>query len=278
MSVLGVAFFVAALALCFVEAPRLRRALAAAGAAWALALIAVQGLVVGAWCKLCMIADPAAVAYAIAVLAGAASLRFSLARGLAMLPALLATLGVLALWTHAPPPLPPPPSAVPAFVQAAQTPGAATVVEIVDFECPFCRRMQDRLTAAIAKARPPVRVIRKMLPLSSHRHAMPAALAYCCADAQGKGEAMATALFAAPPDELDAEGCEKLAAQVGCDLERYRQEMPKAKARVAAEMAEARAAGVHSLPTLFIAGERITGAGKSSEELTALLDRAAGDR
>lgn len=275
MPVLGVAFFLAALALCFVEAPRLRRTLAIAGAAWALALIAVQGLAIGVWCKLCLIADPAAVAYAVAVLAGATTLRFSIARGLAMLPALLATLGVLALWTHAPPPPPPPASAaVPAFVQAAQVPGAATVVEVVDFECPFCRRMQHQLTAAIAKARPPVHVVRKMLPLRIHPHAMPAALAYCCADAQGKGEAMAAALFAAPPDELDAEGCEKLAAQVGCDLERYHQDMPRAEARVAADTAEVRAAGVHSLPTLFIAGERITGAGKSAEELTALLDRA----
>jgi protein-disulfide isomerase/uncharacterized membrane protein len=273
MPVLGVAFFLAAVALCFVEAPRLRRALAIAGAAWALALIAVQGLVLGAWCKLCMIADPAAVAYAIAVLAGATALRLTIARGLATPPALLAILGVLALWTHTPPPPPPPSDGVPAFVQAAQVPGTATVVEVVDFECPFCRRMQDRLTAAIAKATPPVRVVRKMLPLRSHPHAMPAALAYCCADAQGKGEAMAAALFAAPPDELDAAGCEKLAAQVGCDLERYHQDMPRAEARVAAEMAEARAAGVHSLPTLFIAGERITGAGKSAEELTALLDR-----
>jgi predicted DsbA family dithiol-disulfide isomerase len=135
--------------------------------------------------------------------------------------------------------------------------------------------MQDRLEAAIAQARKPVRLVRKMMPLRSHPHAMPAALAYCCADAQGKGEAMAAALFAAPPDQLTTEGCEKLAASVGCDLERYRRDLPGAEARVAAETAEVRAAGVHSLPTLFIAGERIVGASRSAEELTALLDRAA---
>jgi predicted DsbA family dithiol-disulfide isomerase len=121
-------------------------------------------------------------------------------------------------------------------------------------------------------------VVRKMMPLDIHAHARSAALAYCCADAQGKGDAMAEALFAAPPDELSPAGCEQLAARVGCDLERYRRELPQAEARVAAETAEASAAGIHALPTLFIGGERVVGAGKSTEELTALLDQAVAAR
>jgi uncharacterized membrane protein/predicted DsbA family dithiol-disulfide isomerase len=293
MPVLGIAFYAAALGLGFVDTPRaarLRRGLAVAGAGWAIFLIVLQASVIGAWCKLCMVADPAAIGYAVLVFAGATALRPTLARGLAVIPAVGAAVALLALITHDPSPAPDPgPSgspgpaalgaagsaqpAVPAFVTQAQIPGAATVVEVVDFECPFCRRMQDRLAAAIAQATGPVHVVRKMLPLTMHPHAMPAALAYCCADAQGKGDAMAAALFAAKPDELSAEGCEKIAASVGCDLDRYRADLPGALARVAAEMAEARAAGIHSLPTVFIAGERIVGARKSTEELTALLDR-----
>ena len=274
LPVLGVAFYLAALALGFIDAPRLRRALAISGALSAVLFIGLQAFVIDAWCKLCMVADPAAIGYAIAVFAGATTLRFTVARGLAALPATLAVVGVMALWTrHAPPPMLP--EGTPAFVERAQVPGAATVVEIVDFECPFCRRLQARLVTATAQARTPVRVVRKMFPLPNHAHAMPAALAYCCADAQGKGDAMAEALFAAPPDDLTPEGCEKLAASVGCDLERYRRDLPEAEARVAAETAEARAAGVHSLPTLFIGGERVVGAGKSTEELTAILERAA---
>ena len=71
MPVLGVAYFALAIALVFVERPRLRRALALAGAAWATALIAVQAFAIHAWCKLCLIADPAAIGYALAVIAGA---------------------------------------------------------------------------------------------------------------------------------------------------------------------------------------------------------------
>lgn len=276
MPVLGLAFFTAALALGFVHAPRLRRALAIAGALWAVALIAVQAFAIGAWCKLCLIADPAAIGYALAVLAGAGTVRLSAARGVAAASAAAAAIAGLALWTRAEPLAAPPPSSnLPAFVQAAQAPGAATVVEVADFECPFCRRMQTELTTALAQARVPVRVVRKMLPLPGHRHAMPAALAYCCADAQGKGDAMAEALFAAPADQLTPEGCEQLAAGVGCDLDRYRRDLPAAKARVAAEMAEVRAAGVHALPTLFIGDQRIEGATASADQLTALIHRAA---
>lgn len=287
MPVIGVAFYLAALVLSFVGPPRLRRVLAIAGAAWAVLLIVLQASVIGAWCKLCMIADPAAIGYALAILAGATTLRLTFLRGLVTVPALLTTVGLLALWTgHFPgsetsaeapgtEPTPRMPQETPAFVERAQVPGAATVVEVVDFECPFCRRMQGILTTALAHAQSPVRVVRKMLPLRMHPHAMPAALAYCCADAQGKGDAMAAALFAANPDDLTPDGCEKLAASVGCDLERYRRDLPQAQERVAAESAEVRAADIRSLPTLFIGSERIVGAGKSADELTALLDHAA---
>jgi uncharacterized membrane protein/predicted DsbA family dithiol-disulfide isomerase len=278
MPLVGIAFYLLALGLCFAPAPRLRRGLAVAGGVWAVFLIVLQASVIGAWCKLCLVADPAALGYAVAVLAGATTLRPTIARGLAVVPSVLAALGVLALWTHRAAPEPGLPPGTPAFVEQAQVPHTTTVVEIVDFECPYCRRMQDRLAAAIAQARFPVRVVRKMLPLPSHPHAMPAALAYCCADAQGKGDAMAAALFAAPTDELTPEGCERLAASVGCDLERYRRELPRAEARVAAEMTEMRAAGVRALPTVYIGGERIVGAAKSTSDLSALLERAVASR
>ena len=278
MPVLGVAFYLAAIGLGFAGAPRLRRAVAVGGAAWAVLLIVVQATVIGAWCKLCLIADAASIGYAAAVLAGASALRFTVPRALAVVPSVGAAVAALAWWTHAEPPPPPPAVAsnLPGFVAAAQVAGAATVVEVVDFECPFCRRMQDRLTQAIAQAGGPVHVVRKMMPLEMHPHARPAALAYCCADAQGKGEAMAAALFAADPGDLTPEGCEQIAASIGCDLARYRRDLPGAAARVALESAQARDAGVDALPTLFIGEARIVGAGKSATQLAALITAARG--
>ncbi len=274
MPVLGIAFFAAAIVLAFVDAPRLRKLLAAAGGAWALLLIGLQAFAIGAWCKLCMIADPAAILYAIVVLAGARTLPFTWWRPAVIAPALAGVVGILGLWTHTPPP-PPLPPGTPAFVVKAQRPGIVTIVEVVDFECPYCRMMQAKVTEAIAKAQVPARVERKMMPLPRHTHAMPAALAYCCADRQGKGEAMAEALFTAPEETLTAQGCEDLAVKVGCDRDQYRRDLALAVGRVAVESIEARTSGVSSLPTLFIGGEQVVGAAMSTDDLVAAIRRAS---
>ena len=114
-----------------------------------------------------------------------------------------------------------------------------------------------------------------MVPLQVHAGAMAAALAWCCADAQGRGDAMAAALFAAEPAELTPSGCEQeIAARVGVDL-CYRAALrdPAIQARIDADIADAHAAEVHALPTLFIGAERFNGAGASTAELIAALAR-----
>jgi predicted DsbA family dithiol-disulfide isomerase len=273
MPALGIAAFTAALVVMFVDRPRLRKALAIAGAAWAVLLISLQAFVIGAWCKLCMIADPSAIVFAAAVLAGAPALRFSWWRPAAIAPLVAAVVAILALWTHAPP-APELPAGTPPFVVAAQQPGTLTIVEVVDFECPYCRMMQAKVAEAVAKAGVPARIERRMMPLPRHTHAMPAALAYCCADRQGKGVAMAEALFTAPEESLTAEGCEELAVKAGCDREQYRRDLALSVGRVAAESIDARASGVKSLPTLFIGGEQVVGAAMSTEDLIAAIQRA----
>jgi len=274
MPLFGIAFFAASLALAFIEMPRLRKVLALAGGAWALFLIGLQAFSIGAWCKLCMIADPSAIVLAIAVLAGARTVQFTWLRSAAIAPALAAVVGILALWSHAPPP-PELPPGTPAFVQRAQRPKTVTIVEVVDFECPYCRMMQAKVTEAIAKAGVAARIERHMMPLPRHPHAMPAALAYCCADRQGKGAAMAEALFTAPEESMTPEGCEELAVKVGCDRDQYRRDLPLAVGRVAVESIEARSSGVKSLPTVFVAGEQLVGAAASTDDLVAMIKRAS---
>ena len=276
MPVLGIAFFGVMIALCFLDRPRVRVALAATGAAWAVALIALQAFVIHAWCKLCMIADPAAILVGIAVLAGAKTLRFTWPRALAVVPgaaACVLALRLVGVSGHAPPPVIPP--GTPAFVVSAQKPGVVTIVELVDFECPFCRALAPKLTEALQATTVPVRVVRKMVPLPMHPHAMPAALAWCCAEAQGKGDAMADALFAAPVDDLTPEGCEKIAQRVGCDLDRYRRDLPAMVGKVAADMLDARGGDVRSLPTVFVGTERLVGANHSTADLVAAVEHAS---
>jgi protein-disulfide isomerase len=292
MPVFGVAFFAAMLVLAvdlpahrlrrrsasgvrptWLARPRLRVAGALAGGAFALLLISVQAFVIDAWCKLCLVADASALVHAGAVALGAATLRPR--RALVALPVAVATVFALRVWA-APPGLPDLPPGTPDFVTRAQRPGEVTIVEFVDFECPYCRHMATELDAAIDDAGP-VHLVRKMVPFPMHHGALPAALAWCCADAQGKGDAMAEALFSAPPDELTPEGCEKLAAQVGCDLDRYRETLadPATASRVDADIADAKAADASALPTVFVGDQRFTGANHSASELLAAIDHAA---
>ncbi len=288
MPVLGLGFFAIMIVLAFVERPRLRGVLAVAGGVWAIALIALQAFVIGAWCKLCMIADPIAIAVALAVVAGAGVMRPRWWLVAVAVPAIIALpLGVAVVddTTTAPPTVSAgaagaagarAPAEVPAVVAAAQQPGVTTVVDFIDFECPFCRRLAPKLDAALAEVHEsnvPVQVIRKMVPLAQHRHAMTAALAWCCAEAQGKGDEMAAALFAAPPDQLTPEGCEQLAVQVGCDRSRYEQTLadPAIRERIAHDTADAQAAGVQSFPTVFINTTRFAGSDHDTPELVAAL-------
>jgi len=105
---------------------------------------------------------------------------------------------------------------------------------------------------------------------------MTAALAWCCADEQGKGEAMATALFDAPVDKLTPEGCEQIAVDVGCDRERYRKTLadPATHDRIVHDTADAKAAGVRGLPTIFIGTTGLGGADHEPAELGDLIQRS----
>ena len=277
MPLFGLAFFALMIGLSFISRPTARKLLALGGVTWAIALIALQAFVIGAWCKLCMIADPIAILLGITVLAGADTVkpRWSLAAigapALAAIPALF-----LALHTE-PPPLVP--TSTPAPIARAQLPGVATIVDFVDFECPFCRRLAPVLDKAITAAREDgivVRVVRKMTPLHMHPHALDAALAYCCADAQGKGDAMAEALFSTPADQLTPQGCEDLAVKVGCDRERYRATLadPKTRQRIVQETDDAKAAGVRGLPTVFIGTTGFGGADHDAGELASAIQKS----
>jgi predicted DsbA family dithiol-disulfide isomerase/uncharacterized membrane protein len=160
--------------------------------------------------------------------------------------------------------------------EMAGTPrGVVTVVDFVDFECPFCRMTQTELAPLLASHRGQVRLIRRQVPLKMHTHAMDAARAACCAEKLGQGDAMAEALFSAPVEELTPAGCETLARRVGLSLEPYRACVsdPATDALIAADKAEFEAAGGFALPTLWIGETSIVGA-QPRERLEEALESA----
>lgn len=153
--------------------------------------------------------------------------------------------------------------------------GKVTVVDFADFECPYCRMTHTALAPLLAARKDKVRVARKHVPLRMHPHALDAAKAGCCAEALGKGDEMADALFTTDPKALTAEGCEKLATEHGIDLERFRAcvKDPATEARIKRDGEAFQSSGGHGLPTIWVNGTRIGGA-QDADTFASVLDDA----
>lgn len=168
---------------------------------------------------------------------------------------------------------------MPAVVSAerAQTPkGRTTIVEFVDFECPFCRAMNDDLAPAIAAHRDRVRIVRKQVPLAGvHPHALDAARASVCADSLGRGDAMADFLFHAPPTAITEHGIRAIAPRLGLDPVRFAHclEDPATLERIKADFHEFEAADGDGVPVVWIDDMKFEGE-QSPDVMRAAVERA----
>ena len=160
---------------------------------------------------------------------------------------------------------------------ARTPPGKVTVVDFVDFECPFCRMTNAELEPLLQARRDNVRLVRRQVPLSMHPHALDAARAACCGERLGKGDAMASALFSAPVEQLTREGCEKVAQSVGLSLDPFRACVadPQTDRRIEADRADFKAAGGYALPTIWVDGQELVGA-QQRAALEKVIDSARG--
>ncbi len=145
---------------------------------------------------------------------------------------------------------------------AKAEPGQVTVVDFVDFECPFCRMTSADIAPMLESHRERIHLVRRQVPLSMHPHARDAARAACCGEKLGEGDAMAEALFAAEVEALTPEGCEKIAARLGLPLDAYRAcvQSPETEASIEADRAEFKAAHGYALPTIWIDDTPVVGA------------------
>ena len=137
------------------------------------------------------------------------------------------------------------------------------IVDYVDYECPYCRRMHADMQPTLSAHPGKARIVRKNVPLSSiHPHAMVAARAACCAHDFDRGDAMADALMTAPVDQLTDDGCVALASKLGLDPLRFKACMndPTTATKIDADTAGFRAEGGHGLPTVWVDERRIDGA------------------
>ncbi len=151
----------------------------------------------------------------------------------------------------------------PIAAEILKTPrGKLTVVDFLDFECPYCRATHAVLGALLRERAAKLRVARKQVPLRMHPHAMDAARAACCAEDLGKGEEVTDALFSADPGDLTPEGCERIAKERGLDPARFHAcfQDPKTEARIQGDVAAFHAAHGRGLPMVYIGAQRLDGA------------------
>lgn len=271
----GLAGFVAigALALMVGRRARIAQLALSAGAALAGATLLVIQVMLGHYCPYCCVVDASGLAALAAAsywlteppevmaplwLRSAGAAMMAVAMGIPLFFGLRKTVTL--------------PAAI-AAEMASTPPGMITVVDFVDFECPFCRMTQEELEPVLQAHKDRLHVVRRQVPLHSHAHAHDAARAACCAERLGKGDAMAESLFSVDVDALTPDGCEKVAAQVGLSVDPYRACVidPATDARIEADRAEFKAAGGYALPTIWIGRRQLVGA-RSKEEIAKIVD------
>jgi len=129
------------------------------------------------------------------------------------------------------------------------------IVEFVDFECPFCAELAERI-ARLQKENPgEISLTLRHFPIAGHKFARPAAVAFECAKPHGRAKEVYNALFA-KQDSLGLRPFREYARDAGIDaLEAFDQcNAARAPARIDEDIKYAERLGVRATPTLLVNG------------------------
>jgi protein-disulfide isomerase len=143
------------------------------------------------------------------------------------------------------------------------------IIEISDFQCPYCRVWHDSTYPRIKREyvdAGKARLAYFNLPLPNHANAMPAAEAAMCAGLQGKFWEMHDAIFSTQdrwarlPDARPV--FDSLAGSVGVEANPYLRCMNEHTLQplIRADAARAQETGVQSTPTFIVGSFRLEGA------------------
>lgn len=105
-----------------------------------------------------------------------------------------------------------------------------TIVEFVDFQCPFCARFHSMVNQVLEAYPNDVNYVLKHFPLSFHPQARPAAKAVMAAGEQGKFYEMAEKILE-DNSNLSPELFERFAKDLGLDVERFRKDITEKDAQ-----------------------------------------------
>jgi protein-disulfide isomerase len=166
---------------------------------------------------------------------------------------------------------------VPVGSAPARGPATAkvTIVEFADFQCPFCKRVEDTLAKVRSTYGDRVRIVWRDEPLPFHPRALPAAELAREARAQ-KGQAtfwaVHDALFASQP-RLEDTDLEAIARGAGLDVAMVTDAIAKNKHKIAIDQDVGLADDLQAsgTPHFFVNGRRLVGA-QPFEKFEAIID------
>ncbi|MGB3238470.1 MAG: thioredoxin domain-containing protein [Geitlerinemataceae cyanobacterium] len=153
------------------------------------------------------------------------------------------------------------------------------LLEFSDFQCPYCAKAHETVTAFMEKYGDRVTLSYKNLPLSSiHPEALPAAKAAWAAGKQGKFWEYRSALFAKQKD-LGDDLYGSIAQELSLDEEQFDRDRQSdaAQAAIDKDLAVATSLGLNGTPVFFLNEEALSGAVELSA-LEAALERVSKDR
>jgi Na+/H+ antiporter NhaA len=149
-----------------------------------------------------------------------------------------------------------------------------TLVEYGDFECPFCSRATGSIDQVREHFGAELRYVWRHLPLErAHPRAFDAATASEAAALQDKFWEMARTMFE-HPDDLEWSDIYRYAVTVGCDIERFDEDVrvhaSKVSHRVQDDAQDAEVMDLNATPTFFVNGKRHKGPWDAASLIRAL--------
>lgn len=137
-----------------------------------------------------------------------------------------------------------------------------TIVEYLDFECPYCASAGETMKKVRETYGDKVRVVYRDFPLAFHQRALPAAEAARCAGDQGKFWEYHDKLFANQQSLADAD-LKKYAADLSLNVEAFNSCLDSGKHREAVRKDQTQGEqsyGVSGTPAFFVNGRFVSGA------------------
>ena len=160
---------------------------------------------------------------------------------------------------------------------------SVTIVEVADFQCPYCKRFADVLAGVPAEELKDVRIVFKQRPLTMHHWARAAALSAICASYQGSAafwalhDFLSASQSSISADTLEARVAELAKGSGRIDIRQLQDCLSQHKADDALARDEELAEKYHvdATPTVFVNGVRKVGFRTSDELLGAIRSARA---